>query len=192
MDTQAIRGTASSSAVSIGVLCLFLLQPTFIKQFASLFSCIPMGMNAEDIFLTSNLSIRCYTRSHTFLIFFLGLPLFAYVIGTPVSIYILFSDPKNSALISSLLTFHRQVYETSQRQDVALAQVSHPTQSGTVEQEPLNDQAREFEATFGFLFLGYRQETYKWELLVMLRKGLLSTIGIVFANKWATQVIPNN
>ena len=51
---------AKSSALGIGTLVLFLLQPTLVKRTALVMSCVKMGKNAEDVFLTEDLSIRCW------------------------------------------------------------------------------------------------------------------------------------
>ena len=51
---------AKSSALGIGTLILFLLQPTLVKRTALVMSCVSMGKNAEDVFLTEDLNIRCW------------------------------------------------------------------------------------------------------------------------------------
>ena len=54
---------AKSSALGIGTLILFLLQPTLVKRTALVMSCVSMGKNAEDVFLSEDLNIRCWYSS---------------------------------------------------------------------------------------------------------------------------------
>ena len=73
---------ARSSGLAVAVIILFLLQPTFVKQFAMLFSCIKMGADGTDLFFAEDLTIRCYSLRHWTLILGLGIPLlFFFVIG---------------------------------------------------------------------------------------------------------------
>ena len=51
---------AKSSALGVGTLILFLLQPTLVKRTALVMSCVKMGKNAEDVFLAEDLTIRCW------------------------------------------------------------------------------------------------------------------------------------
>ena len=51
---------AKSSALGVGTLVLFLLQPTLVKRTALVMSCVQMGKNVEDVFLSEDLAIQCW------------------------------------------------------------------------------------------------------------------------------------
>ena len=57
---------AKSASLGVGILILFLLQPTLVKRTALVFSCVTMGKNAGDVFMTEDLSIRCWYTSLLF------------------------------------------------------------------------------------------------------------------------------
>ena len=45
------------------------------------------------------------------------------------------------------------------------------------------------EANFGFLFVGYHEDCYYWEVMVMIRKAILSIIAVIFAFDGRVQVM---
>jgi hypothetical protein len=45
------------------------------------------------------------------------------------------------------------------------------------------------ETNFGFLFVGYHEDCYYWEVMVMIRKAILSIIAVIFAFDGRVQVM---
>ena len=50
------------------------------------------------------------------------------------------------------------------------------------------DDTKSFESNYGFLFLGYHQDAYLWEVVVMIRKGALSLCGVALTHAPGSQV----
>ena len=192
-----IRVAASSSSVasddvkgaalSIAVITLFLLQPTLVKKFALLFSCTRMGTGSQDIFLMEDLSVICYTSEHWLWITALGLPLLLlYVIGIPYGMFYLFTRPSNRNHIRTALHFECLLGEaavappTERPQQLALARAAV---------HGLGKDTRDFMNNYAFLFLGYRDEMYLWEVAMMARKGILSLIGVALVSDPRGQVM---
>ena len=182
-DDDESLNQARTSALGVASITLFLLQPTLVKQFAVLFSCTRMGKDTTDLFLMEDLSIRCYSNEHWFLLATLGAPLFVlYVIGIPLSMYHLLSHPQSQTMITKI-TQAEQVQRQACLDDSASLETAYHAHAG------LDKQTRAFETSYAFLFLGYKPELYLWEIAVLARKGSLSLIGVAFSTDPRTQVM---
>ena len=151
---------------SVTVL-LFLLQTSLVERCAMIFSCVKLGRGDTDLFMTADLSVRCWEWSgrHGFYIFALGLPLLIlYVVGFPVGVWkfltLAKNQPKVLAIAQTATTF---VLSGPQAQNASPADI------------------QTFADNYGFLFLGYKPEIAYWEVVVMLRKIAICLIGVIVA-----------
>jgi hypothetical protein len=188
----ALRKAASSS-VGVAILVLYMLQPTLAKQFALVFACVKMGAGDADWFLMEDLHVRCWTTTHAGYIVGLGLPLLLlYVIGVPAAVFRILSKPDNQAKIQRIIAATRGTDDNSSEQQLAKKRhkkarqslMGHvdfkeqgelPANSNNIDM--LDPETLEFHRNYAFLFLGYHQDSYAWEVLVIVRKAVLSLIG---------------
>ena len=174
---------ARNTSVGGAVITLFFLQPTLVKQFALLFSCTRLGSAEGHLFLTQNLLVQCGSGQHWGMILGLGLPLLLlYVIGIPLLLYVILGhNRKHIALVSHT---YRQMNQASLTDQNLLA-------SAAQAQRELSKSPKTviFMKNYAFLFLGYQEETYLWEIVVIARKGLLSIIGVALATDPRGQVM---
>jgi len=151
---------------SVAVL-LFLLQPSLVERCAMIFSCVKLGRGDTDLFMTADLSVRCWEWSgrHGLYIFALGLPLLIlYVVGFPVGVWKFLMSAKNQPKV------------------LAIAQTATTSVlSGPQAENALPAHTQTFADNYGFLFLGYKSEIAYWEVVVMLRKIAISLIGVIVA-----------
>ena len=182
MGSQTPLQQAYGSAYSVGVLTLFLMQPSLVKQFSLLFGCTQMGASDDDYFFLENLELRCYTPEHNALIYGLGTPLLLlYVCGIPISFFRLLTKPAHKIMIKScIISEDSQAAASLNDQDSLYA--------AATARYSLNNTTRTFESAYGFLFLGYKEDFCMWELTVMIRKGLLSLFGVALSHDPRTQV----
>ena len=174
---------AKVSAVGVASITLFLLQPTLVKQFALLFSCIRMGTNDNDVFFLEDLRIRCYSKDHIQRLFGLGLPLLGlYVIGIPLAMYKLLSHPTSLGMI-------RDITQADQMERKAKIDDLESIRAASAARTHLDAPTQAFKNSYAFLFLGYRPELYLWEIAVLARKGGLSLIGVAFSTDPRMQVM---
>ena len=182
LDQAALQG-AKTSAMGVASVILFLLQPTLVKQFALLFSCIKMGSGDDELFFMENLSVQCYSGEHFAMVFGLGLPLAGlYVFGFPLAMYKLLSLPDSRRKIGDI-THAAQTGRKAKldgHASIVAASAAHTA---------LDAQTQAFETSYGFLFLGYKPELFLWEIVVLARKGSLSLIGVAFSTDPRTQVM---
>ena len=85
------HGTTENKAkeitMAVAVIVVFFLQPFLVNRFALVFSCIKMGKESDQLYLSQNLTIQCWKQDHFLLILTLGLPLFLmYVFGVPAAV----------------------------------------------------------------------------------------------------------
>jgi len=151
---------------SVAVL-LFLLQTSLVERCAMIFSCVKLGRGDTDLFMTADLSVRCWEWSgrHGLYIFALGLPLLIlYVVGFPVGVWKFLMSAKNQPKV------------------LAIAQTATTSVlSGPQAENALPAHTQTFADNYGFLFLGYKSEIAYWEVVVMLRKIAISLIGVIVA-----------
>lgn len=82
--------------LGVMALVLHLLQPYFVSRFAALFTCIQMGKDPTDNFLSLDPEIQCWLSSeHRGYIAALGIPLFFYVVGIPLAVFFCSESYKN-------------------------------------------------------------------------------------------------
>lgn len=157
---QTKQGNAEL-AKTVAVVVLYLLQSTLTQRTMLLFSCISLGAGADDYFLSSDLSLRCWTGIHLKLVVCLGIPmLLLYVLGIPFGFFVLLY--RNQHLVKSI-----------------------PAGANT---EP--SQARlTFHQNFGFLWSGFKLNAEGrhafsvamfWEVAVVCRKTLLNMVVVFF------------
>ena len=174
---------ARSAALGVASITLFLLQPSLVKQFALLFSCVKMGSGSDDLFLLQNLAVQCYSDDHWQLLLSLGLPLlFLYVIGIPLILFLILSAPVSRLMIQDITRAHQvgQAAVLTDPVSLSAASAAHAA---------LDHTTQAFEKSYAFLFLGYKPELYLWEIAVLARKGCLSLIGVAFSTDPRTQVM---
>ena len=174
---------AYSIAMGVAVVTLFMLQPAQVKQFAEIFSCIELGAEGTGLYLRRNLNIQCYSGQHWVLMLGLGLPLLlGFVIGVPLALYKLLSNPHNFQHI--LLSNRRQkLLRNCNLQDL------QSLESVRDAEKAMDQACQTFQTNFGFLFLGYQDSLYLWEIVVMARKGCLSIIAVTFVQNPSVQVM---
>ena len=54
--------------------------------------------------------------------------------------------------------------------------------------DKLDRKTLSFESNYAFLFLGYKQELYLWDIVVLTRKAVLSLIGVSLGHDPRSQV----
>jgi len=179
-------GEATSTATNLGVLVLFFLQPYLVKRFALIFSCVKLGRESGDLFLTEDMDVQCWqSGTHWLYIVFLGLPLLVfYVVGVPWAVYSILSRPDSQVKIG-------QVNEWMSSQLGAGGDVAAADRAG-LESRSADELSVEsfqgFQRNYGFLFVGYQPKHYYWEIVVMARKASLSLIGVALAFDMRAQV----
>ena len=173
---------AYGSAFSAGFLTLFLMQPSLVERFSLLFACVKMGAGEDDYFFLENLEMRCYTPEHNAVVYGLGLPLFVlYVCGIPICFARLLTKPSHRIMIKSVIISEESQTSASLNDENSLYAAAAARLS-------LNSEFRTFESSFGFLFLGYKEDYFMWELCIMVRKGLLCILGVTLNHDPRTQV----
>lgn len=79
--------SSKDDATAVAAVVLFLLQPSLVNRFALVFSCVQMGKHLDQLYLSEDLSLQCWSTEHVTLILALGLPMFVlYVIGVPMAV----------------------------------------------------------------------------------------------------------
>lgn len=174
--------TAYSSGIGVAVVTAYLMQPTLIKRFSLFFACTKMGSAENDYFLNEDLSIRCYDTEHMILIWTLALPLLFYVIGIPFVIWLVLRPKGSQELLARVIQIERLQVECDLNDPIKLNIAAEARAN-------IDPATQIFESSYAFLFLGYRQSTYIWEIVVMTRKAVLAILGVALAHEPRTQVI---
>ena len=98
-----------------------------------------------------------------------------------MGLYKLLSSPSNEVLLQEVLRA-----ELAQ-QKAELGDEKSITDAATARSD-MSEAARSFEGNYAFMFLGYRQEMYLWEIVVMARKAVLSVCGVALGHDPRSQV----
>jgi len=162
-----------------GTLCLalFFIQPFLVKRATLVFSCVRLGSTGQDIYMTEDLEVQCWGGEHITYVVVFGLFLFLpYVIGLPAYVFHVLHTPKNFKKVQKIISVNSKSNILGETVD-----------ENTMEEELTNDCERESEQAevkpfyhnYAFLFLGYKHETYFWEVCILARKALLAIIGVV-------------
>ena len=234
---QHVRTKSIRTAIGAGVVIVFILQPDLVKRAALILSCVKMGADDTDVFMTENLSIRCWHYQHWLYIGTFGLLyLTFYVIGIPLGMYRILSSPVHLPMVRQIIADTEAHLASSEKQELldqmGSLQLDNPsepleTERGSEkhsqeEHNSLRDDSTKdspnvniFEAeikaenatasesvefthfesvefthfynNFSFLFLGYTQEAFYWELVVICRKAAISIIGVSLATDMRAQ-----
>ena len=176
--------TAFSSSVGVSVVIAYLMHPSLIKQFSLFFACTRMGPEVDDFFLDEDLTIRCYSSEHWKLMYTLAVPLlFVYVLGIPGMIWFILRKPTNQRHLRKIVEVeHLQVQcDESDEKSLGAAAVARVT---------MDEATINFESNYAFIFLGYHQNAYLWEIFVIMRKASLVVLGVGLGHDPRTQVRP--
>ena len=189
VDRHTMWKGAKDDATGVAVIVLFLLQPYLVKRFALLFSCSAMGKEDTDLFLTEDLGVQCYSSTHYFYITTLGVPLLLlYVIGAPLAVYLVLNIRGARRKVMYIMDWAN----TSTPTDMSLVAEAENSEVKEEEEEKRQVQPKKdtdtldartvvFLNNYAFLFLGYSKKRHSWEVLVIVRKALLSLIGVALA-----------
>jgi len=159
-------------------LALFFIQPNLVRQASLVFSCVRLGAGPADVYLTEDLTLQCWTSAHWVYIFFLGLPmLLLYIVGLP---FVLHSTLRKS-LDKVTLIISDQQFSLRASHDRNSEVLTHQTEEQR-KQAQLEQASKTFYTNYAFLFLGYRLETYNWEVFILLRKSLIAIIAVAFVS----------
>lgn len=104
--------------------------------------------------------------------------LLIYVIGTPVGLYLIFRQHIDKV---------KTIIELSGMSDNGIPNWTENTHLANVMTRK-NNPLGLFYLNFSFFFLGYRSDTYYWELVVLGRKALISAIGVCLHSDQRAQV----
>ena len=175
---SAWKGASQASRGAIAVI-LFLLQPYLVTRCALVFSCVKMGAQPDDLFMSEDLSVRCWTSTqHQSYIFMFGLPLFlCYVIGVPAVLYYTLSNRSNHPKVVNIIN------EVTEDDDtvVHVKKRRMSSMSRQVSSLSLDNDTKRFFTRYAFLFVGYTEDAYYWEVVVLGRKALVSLIGVTLS-----------
>jgi len=190
-DVAVAWGKAKSFASGCTTMMLFMLQPSLVKRCALVFSCTRLGAAPNDIFMTEDLAVRCWESEHLLLVCTLGLGfLVLYVIGIPFAVYFVLSKNVKAVRLIITMTGAKQGSLADGR-DAMRGHVRTRTRTMSVNAETFaykhKDEAPVY-SNYGFLFLGYEEHAYYWEVCVMTRKALISLIGVALATDQRAQV----
>ena len=185
-----------------GILLLFLLQPNLVKRCALVFSCIRMGAGSEHLYMTEDLSVQCWSRQHWLYISTFGTAFgLLYVIGVPIALYYILSNATNWPMVQSIISGcaqEREMASVSTHSAVSDADSkpqSPKKRSLSLSAEQLvgfkgeNPNLVRFFSKYAFLFIGYRDKVYYWEIVVLSRKALISLIGVVISTNQRAQCL---
>ena len=185
---------AQETAIGATMIILFLLQPYLVTRFALLMNCVQMGEAATDLYLLEDLAVQCWASTrHVVYLITLGLPFFIlYVVGTPYAVFwtlrreqksgslariwefMLSNDPASAAGGGSETSADADAGPAfdnlAKRADQQLpAEDSDPARTvAAVGSVDLEEKNRDFLNNYGFLFLGYREDMYFWEVIIMV------------------------
>ena len=166
---DTVKGTAG--------FAIFFIQPNLVRQAALVFSCVRMGANPSEVYLSEDLSIQCWQSGHWLYIAFLGFPmLLLYVIGLPYALHSTLSNKKNREKVRQIIA----------DQEYSLKKVNVEKKSRDEDDDDIYNSGA-FYSNYAFLFLGYRNEKYNWEVVMLLRKSLIALVGVAFAYDSRTQ-----
>lgn len=145
-----------------------------------------MGTRSEDVFLTEDLSVQCWSSTHFGFIGTLGVPLLLlYVLGIPSVVYRILSRPANKTKVETIIrtlsppaetdhkpdqtsppqrhhTLHKSLMgQMSQRELASLASLAkNRAVSAAAAVSHFDKATLSFHSNFSFLFLGFRQQAY--------------------------------
>jgi hypothetical protein len=206
--------------VGVSVVMFYCIQPSSTYRAALLMSCVQLGPQSDDYFLSSDLSIRCWTSSeHLFLLIVLGIPMIlVYVIAIPYMFFRtldknhgkckIVSDfvysQKSGLKLDDLITRRNtaagppvldegieiEMSKISRQRSMSiltdnvmnLGMHSSPiTRNIRSRSQELSVEEFNFQKNFGFLFLGYMDDSFTWEVNVIMRKASLYLTAAIFA-----------
>lgn len=135
-----------SKTTSTLVVLLFLVHPNIVKAIFLSFNCIDIDGVQR---LKENISSICYKNEHlTYLLLISAPSVIAWCLGIPFfALLLLYANRKTLVLIDETM-----ITETENKKII------------------------ETKLKYGFIFAGYRGETYYWEVILLYRK-----IGIIMS-----------
>jgi hypothetical protein len=178
---------ATRSASSIIFTILFFLQPYLVERFALVFSCVRLGADSTDLFMSESLDVRCWvSRQHILYCVMFGLPyFFLYVIGIPYMFYRMLN--LNIDRVHAVIdTFEKTPLASHARKENLGALPTTDLdlfRSPTISVASLLSQNSDasFIRNYGFLFFGYSKACFSWEVLVIARKAIISLLGVALS-----------
>eukprot|EP00495_Collosphaeridae_sp_1-RS-2012_P006867 TRINITY_DN651_c0_g1_i2.p1 TRINITY_DN651_c0_g1~~TRINITY_DN651_c0_g1_i2.p1 ORF type:complete len:376 (+),score=48.58 TRINITY_DN651_c0_g1_i2:1069-2196(+) len=96
-DSKSYQYLSSwNNYITAVIMCFFMIYPSIVEQTFGMLYCKPLGLCEDDSFLVADMSVRCWTSSHTKWVLGLAMPmLLVYIIGGPIIVfYCLYSNRK--------------------------------------------------------------------------------------------------
>ncbi len=138
----AVQDAKNAAAAALAVI-LYFLHPYLVTRFALVLSCVSLGFQADQLFMSEDLSCQCWTGRHLAYVLMLGLPLFlVYVIGVPLLLFRLLTG-ENGPLVKALAEINKQHFKS--RSNVV-----------SVTDPEILAKRNFIRESYGFLFLGYK------------------------------------
>jgi hypothetical protein len=186
-------------------LLFFIAHPNITKSVAKLFYCsTKYGVDGQE-FLVNAPDVQCWTGDHALFSLVIGLPLFLIVVvGIPAFVFRKISHKRKKAAKHRLAEFIHDL-ETHKKMTTL-------SEAAEAEEETLSDErkrARQLwtflrlrllhhradqyslrtQAVFAFLYKGYREQLWWWEITVLARKVVFIFVAIFFATSTSMQLL---
>jgi rubredoxin len=166
------------------VVLLFLVHPTLTKTATQLWACSIEDMEGLS-FLEQDFTKLCYTPEHAVYALGVGLLMFiAYVVGIPLLAYIILRI-KHTKLMR--MEADARGFSADDKGLQAYLSFSEEDRMD-IDKCPIKD-VKKFEAAiekrkgdremFGFLYSGYEDDYYYWEIIIMFRKVAFGIISVL-------------
>jgi hypothetical protein len=130
----------------------------------------------------------------------LGIPLFVlYVAGVPLAVYLILSSKQN---LEKIRLINGVIYQPGfdvasldpidkESQAIKSADSAQDETKRHDQDEPapiFDPETVAFLENYSFLFFGYSQKCFYWEVVILLRKAILSSIGVVLGFNARSQI----
>ena len=185
-DTIDYDPSLYDSAVAVACIVMFVFHTELTALSARMFNCVQLGRELDEFFLADDLNIRCWSTEHWAILSTFGIPLLAiYVAGIPLVTLLLILW--NRRKVDYLALKDEIQHELTKYEKMEIAEY---LASYTKDQHAqLHRESRRFFWRFGFLMVGYEPRTSWWEMVVTMRKVVLSLASVLFQSEPRVQTL---
>lgn len=187
-ETEVYYASFLDKVLAVGSLFFFYLYPFLAEQSGRVFTCVRTGHGPDDLFMSDDLSIQCWSSGHWALVFMIWVPMTTlYTVGVPFAVTFMIRMNKNNI---TYLAANNDIIiggdEASSKQVTdAYAELVEElkTQHGENWKDGLKEieqSANQFLIRFGWYFFGYKLDFTTWEDMVFLRKLAIILIACNF------------
>jgi hypothetical protein len=156
------------------IILLFILYPIILRKSFELLSCMTVDDSTNLQVLVTNPSIECWGDDHNAYVYYIAIPsIGVWGLGSPLVFYLLLKicERKVKENIRCMASDHEVTRMPGLRKSIKKTLIE-------TSKEAFKTQSSKLHQILNFLYRGYKEERYFWEICIFFRKFVMTMVTV--------------